>query len=225
MNTNHLIMSLEEHPEIIAKIFQTLNDAEIVKMKRLHPELMNKGSINCVCDDKEYEWLNGYAWAIYELEYNKRYKMIEEEEPTPDYSQKFKAGTYFVGDPCYVIRGDKWQKLLDDTNCLEDDVHSVFYLDGVKCYAHGTAFGDGEYDVVLKSNLTKIGRCGVDSGMIGIIPMEIINVDEILSEYQGVMDYQSLNDLGHVYTFTKDFNVSYAGGVFDFKEIMINTEW
>lgn len=75
------------------------------------------------------------------------------------------AGTYWIGDPCYVIRDAAWTDLLAQTDYLSEPVGTV---NGKPVVALATLHGDGEYmdqDGVLY---------GVDSGTIGIVPVELI---------------------------------------------------
>lgn len=125
----------------------------------------------------------------------------------------FPAGRYFIGDPCYAVANTKWDELIKNTGCFgyEEGNHvtnwydGVFYHNGKKCFAWGTAHGDGVY----KDN--KKGRYGVDAGLIGIVPFDA--VDEEDNSIWG----------GHCYTFKEIFQVWEDGRVFHFGDITINT--
>jgi len=112
---------------------------------------------------------------------------------------KFKAGTYYVGDLCYVISDDNWDKLLDETNYLEND---NLTFKGESIWSHGTCYGDGSYTD------QKGRKYGVDAGIIGIMPAHL-------------RDDENEND--NIITFEKDFEVSYEDGVFLFGDIQIDT--
>jgi hypothetical protein len=115
----------------------------------------------------------------------------------------FKKGEYYIGDPCYVVEDDDWIKLLEDNNYFHD---CNFIYKGKKCYADGTAYGDGCYQ-------DNHGEAyGVDAGLLGIIPVSIIKVNK-----------KEMKRLGNVVKFTKDFNVDSGNGIFHFGNITINT--
>jgi hypothetical protein len=68
------------------------------------------------------------------------------------------AGTYYIGDPCYVIRD--WDEFLNV--CGTD---KFFTFRGYKIFMSYTAYGDGVYVDVEEG-----GEYPVDSGSIGAIP-------------------------------------------------------
>ena len=56
-------------------------------------------------------------------------------------SVNFKAGKYYVGDPCYVVKDHNvWIKLLDDTDYFQNENQTY---KGQTIFAEGTAHGDG----------------------------------------------------------------------------------
>ena len=69
------------------------------------------------------------------------------------------AGTYYIGDPCYVFGRDSWLKLIELTDCFE--IPNVEFQDK-PVIAFGTKSGDGVYN----------GFC-VDSGLIGIVDIRL----------------------------------------------------
>lgn len=110
------------------------------------------------------------------------------------------AGTYYVGDLCYVLDEDNgwdWDALLDDTGYLgfqDADGNPIplhkrpttFTFNGVTFFSSSTKFGDGSY-------LDNLGReYPVDSGGIGCVPVSAIG---------GSFDPQ----LGHAVTFDEPF--------------------
>lgn len=110
-------------------------------------------------------------------------------------------GRFFIGDPCYVLDlGDvgrdlpvdhmKWGEILEDTCFFSISKHSrvsdetkahghpgngVFRIHGIELFVSPTLSGDGVY---VNSNGDGTyygdGYYSVDSGLIGIIPMELL---------------------------------------------------
>lgn len=122
----------------------------------------------------------------------------------------FRAGNYYVGDPCYVI--EKWDELIKSTGCfgLEEDKDTTnwhngcFSYNGKKCFAEGTAYGDGTY-------FDNKGReYGVDAGLIGIVPVSAI-------------DKNKRGDGGQIVEFKEDFRAFENKGIFTFGNLVINT--
>lgn len=114
---------------------------------------------------------------------------------------KFKAGKYYIGDLCYVVKEHSdWMKLLEDTNYFQNENQSY---KGYSIFAESTAHGDGVY-------YDQDGReYGVDAGIIGIMPVEVIE-----SDGKG----------GNIIEFKEDFEVETIElGVFKFGNIVINT--
>ena len=73
------------------------------------------------------------------------------------------AGKYYIGDPCYVFTHDSWSPGICDAILDDREEHK-----GVKFFADHTAYGDGTY---RGSNGFEYG---VDAGLIGAIPFELI---------------------------------------------------
>lgn len=131
----------------------------------------------------------------------------------------FPEGDYYIGDPCYVIPDDDWDELIDNTGCF--GLHSetkdrkpitnwddgVFYWNGEKCFASGTAYGDGCYSSNIQVNF------GVDAGLIGIIPVKVISSDTILEAMR----------LGALRRFYDGFEVIELNGLFYFGDVKIDT--
>ena len=120
---------------------------------------------------------------------------------------KFKAGKYFVGDPCYVIRNDEWEDILKYTQFFGAFGIGQWggFWKGYKMFSASTAYGDGCYT-------DNEGReYGVDAGMLGIVPYEYI------TEFGDI-------DCGNIIEFEKDFEVEMIDkGVFKFGSIVIDT--
>ena len=112
---------------------------------------------------------------------------------------KFKAGKYYIGDLCYVVSDDNWDKLLDETNYLEDK--NISYKE-FPIWCNSTSYGDGTYT-------DREGReYSVDAGIIGVMPVE-------------AMDQTS--DGGNIIEFKNDFETDYCDGIFFIGDITINT--
>jgi hypothetical protein len=74
---------------------------------------------------------------------------------------KLPAGTYYIGDPCYVMSNKEWSDILkpfweSEGELQKHNNHPYFMA--------GTAYGDGEY----KDNHGDY--YGVDAGLLGAIP-------------------------------------------------------
>tara|TARA_R110000824_G_scaffold201667_3_gene385762 strand:- start:288 stop:722 length:435 start_codon:yes stop_codon:yes gene_type:complete len=128
------------------------------------------------------------------------------------------AGKYWIGDPCYVLDESgpefNWGDFCH--HCFKDD-GSGRANDGVQKHQeilfawHGTAYGDGCY-------IDQLGNSyGVDAGMIGCVPYEVI------SPY---MTDKELNRLGNIYQFKLPFDSEYTekGGVIRFGHVEIATD-
>ena len=81
------------------------------------------------------------------------------------------AGTYWVGDLCYVISDDDWSSRVCKT--YYRDV-AVKLGSGETALIYGTVTGDGNYRTSKNFSL------GVDSGSLGIIPKSA--VDKYMAE-------------------------------------------
>lgn len=123
-------------------------------------------------------------------------------------SIKLPAGTYYIGDPCYVIgtkQHEEWTDILGATNFFDGEVYEVR---GHKVWAHGTAHGDGVYADNLGNHY------GVDAGLIGAIPIGMVD------------DMDEAKKLGHIHDFENDFSCSYANGKLNFGDlVLIDTDW
>ena len=76
------------------------------------------------------------------------------------------AGTYYIGDPCYVFNSDGWDSALESTDYFEE--FTVNYLDGFAYAAASTMYGDGEYYDQEGNSYP------VDAGLIGAVDMRIV---------------------------------------------------
>lgn len=80
----------------------------------------------------------------------------------------FPAGTYYIGDLCYICTNDEWDRLLDQTQLFTYDEAT---LDGRKFGGMLTAYGDGSFN--HNTSIPKFVT--VDAGMVGCVRIEDIN--------------------------------------------------
>lgn len=120
------------------------------------------------------------------------------------------AGIYYVGDPCYTAGQDdnawqKWCNAVPDNGELLAATYNGFPVIGLH-----TAHGDGTY------NDSDGYEYGVDAGMIGIVPVELI-------EKMGVQVDSS--DYGRIVEFTEETQlVRHSDGVLEIGPIVIDTD-
>ena len=123
-----------------------------------------------------------------------------------------KAGTYWIGDPCYVFPNSGpqehyWDDILDKADFFS--IPCEVTVDEVTVLAGSTRYGDGSY-----MGNDGIGY-GVDAGLLGIIPLSTIN---FLNN-----NHQELERLGTFYYFDDDFQVVIKDGHFNFYKVIIDT--
>lgn len=119
------------------------------------------------------------------------------------------AGAYIVGDPCYHVPDDQWDRVLEESGFFEKQCWATFKThdgrDGI-VVAFSTMYGDGMYS-------DGAGReYGVDAGLIGII--SILDIDP--SEF----DDQSAHAIG----FNAPVRCYEHDGVITFGHVDINTD-
>jgi hypothetical protein len=123
--------------------------------------------------------------------------------------KKLKAGTYVIGDPCYLF-DESWVDILVENNFFETDNPKI---DGKDIFVHRTYYGDGTYK-------DDDSFCyDVDAGLIGVLPIELIEIDNAVSRED--VDYQ-MNV--RVVIFKNDFICDYKDGVFFIDNIRIDTK-
>lgn len=120
------------------------------------------------------------------------------------------AGTYYVGDLCYVM-GDVWDEVCDITI---QDVHTMLdgefnLADGRRFAMYSTAFGDGTYP----SN--GFGSFSVDSGSIGCIRVEDITDPEF--------NIDTIRRLGNIVEMKEGFVTSVDEGTINIGGVLIET--
>jgi hypothetical protein len=119
-----------------------------------------------------------------------------------------KAGTYYIGDLCYVMHPE-WDEFCSLTISGNNVLDGEFNLkDGRRFATFTTKWGDGTYK-------DEQGRkYGVDAGLIGCINVKDITPSEL----------ENLKD-GHVVEFVQDFSTFSAGGVIRIGSVCIDTDF
>ena len=118
------------------------------------------------------------------------------------------AGSYYVGDLCYVLKpknGFDWRHLLNATDYLESPT-GMFVYKNITFFSSGTAHGDGCY----RDNEGR--KYCVDAGLIGCFPVNALGRNPQM-------------DGGHVVEFDKPFDciVCDDGGVIRIGRLTIKT--
>lgn len=114
---------------------------------------------------------------------------------------EFKAGKYYIGDPCYVIKDDTlWQKFCNDLEKTNYGSKKPLFINGIKVFSKSTHHGDGIYFDQFKKKYL------VDSGMIGCVPVELVQN----KRYKTVL-------------FEKDFEAYEKDGIFYIEKYIIDT--
>lgn len=122
----------------------------------------------------------------------------------------FKAGVYFVGDPCYLFK-ESWLEFVSEV--FNSDINDGrFEYKGFQVCVLSTAHGDGEY----LDNFER--EYSVDSGLIGVLPIDLVSVDNRVTS-----DSLQGNPHMHVVTFEYDFTCSSENGLLKFGNIEIDT--
>jgi len=118
-----------------------------------------------------------------------------------------KAGTYYIGDLCYVMH-DRWDEFCALTCSGHNVLDGEFNLkDGTRFATFTTRWGDGTYFDEQGNEYP------VDAGLIGCI-----NVKDIAaSEFGNIVN-------GRVIEFVNDFSTFKAGSVIRFGSVVIETD-
>ena len=96
------------------------------------------------------------------------------------------SGTYWLGDPCYIIKDEDWTPWLEASNYTKQDT-LLATVPGKEIQAVGfrTAHGDGMYEFeghnarsMKYDEWTTLAELGVDSGMIGFVESLYTNPQE-----------------------------------------------
>ena len=109
---------------------------------------------------------------------------------------KLPAGTYYVGDLCYVVNDDDWSDFCERSfpDSYTEVVGIFETFEGINYANFGTKYGDGGYaDYEGRLYL-------VDSGSIGCIPISAIS-----DKY----DEENIKRLGNFVSFDEPFDCEY----------------
>ena len=107
-----------------------------------------------------------------------------------------KAGTYYVGDLCYVFSDERWNEVCDVTILGRYVFSGEFTLaDGTPFAMYNTKHGDGVYSDNFGHDYP------VDAGVIGCIDVKHIDADVM----KGIME----RGMGHFFTFKNEFETGY----------------
>jgi hypothetical protein len=117
-----------------------------------------------------------------------------------------KAGTYYVGDLCYIMSHEMWGSFIDDAYKFQDG-DGVFLNADFAIYS--TMYGDGKYTDQFGNTY------GVDSGSIGCINIDTFQLS------QNYLDEAAR--LGIIAYFPSDFTTESVDGVLKFGKCEINT--
>lgn len=116
------------------------------------------------------------------------------------------AGTYYIGDLCYVMPNE-WNEFCKIT-ITESAIDGEFeFADGRKFAAYSTSYGDGVYPCSNGAML------GVDAGLIGCM---------LVQDIRGVEE-KEINRLGTVVTFDEPFTTGEKDGVISFGYVTVDT--
>lgn len=126
------------------------------------------------------------------------------------------AGSYYVGDLCYVMDDEEWREVCKLTIVGNECIEGEFTLpDGRRFAMYGTKWGDGEYYDYTGNAYS------VDSGTIGCIKWSDVKTHK----------YEHIMDLGVLHEFGTDFVTDGGRGTegwtgdIQFGRIVINTDW
>ena len=107
------------------------------------------------------------------------------------------AGTYYIGDLCYVMDDDEWDEfcslIIKGNQCLDGEFNMS---DGRRFATYGTRWGDGLYRDQFKRDYS------VDAGSIGCIKLSDIKAEK----------YDNIEELGNISEFGMDFTTSGGRG-------------
>ena len=113
-------------------------------------------------------------------------------------------GEYYIGDPCYVIDHEKWDEFCGELWDAQKRRRTIFTFDNYDVAVMQTEWGDGQYESSEGIDL------GVDAGIIGAIPMELITRGDPYDD-------------GMVVTFNDAFECSNKNGTLWFGAVWVET--
>lgn len=97
-------------------------------------------------------------------------------------------GRYIIGDPCYHVPDDQWERVLDESGLFNAQCWATFTtFDGRTGHvvAFSTAYGDGIYSD------DEGRRYPVDAGLIGLIPLDDVNPQELNLSCANVIEFKT----------------------------------
>jgi hypothetical protein len=119
-----------------------------------------------------------------------------------------KAGTYYVGDLCYVLHGE-WDEVCQLTITGNRAIGGEFNLsDGRRFAMYNTMYGDGTYHDKFG------GEYWVDSGSIGCVLLDDIDMNHVDNQLNG----------GQIITFDQPFYTGEQDGKIMFHNVSIDTD-
>lgn len=125
---------------------------------------------------------------------------------------KLPKGTYYIGDPCYITKGELgfvWIEKLWDKFYHHNDKNGLITIDGVDIFIQNTYDGDGQFDGFY-----------CDSGTLCVL-----RIDDIISDPR--FNFNNMNIKGAKFVnFSDDIIVTYEKGDFNINnEIIIKTSF
>ena len=135
------------------------------------------------------------------------------------------AGTYYIGDPCYMVKDNAsgnnfWDRLCELTYKPRAQLKSMI-VDSMLIWSHATIHGDGLFLLQTKNFQS---RLYVDSGRIACM-----KISDSLIPYKLNDDrFHDVDDKSSHYcirSFTNEFEVGYSLGQFYIGNYTINTKW
>lgn len=113
------------------------------------------------------------------------------------------AGVYWIGDLCYVVDDEVWQKFLDEAAYVGNTMAQ--HIDGILYLAFDTEWGDGTYKDQYGNEYD------VDASMIGIIPAADVDASDMPG--------------GHIFDFKTEFTARRKeNGLLVFGHVQIVTD-
>ena len=95
------------------------------------------------------------------------------------------------------------------------EIGEVTNFRGFECYVHSTMHGDGDYLLERENALNYARSLSVDSGMLGILPVELVRqLGHDLNKVERLMAKRS---------FETDFQVGCIDGRIEFGDLAIDT--
>ena len=102
------------------------------------------------------------------------------------------AGQYILGDPCYAVPDDEWMELLESCDYFENPIGKITRRDKsyYRIVAFSTRWGDGCY------RGTDGNSYPVDAGLIGLVPVEAVDMDALRDDLCTVVTFDKPTKCG-----------------------------